>query len=276
MLKRKLIRKPRTYLFLILAVTALMASGQSSTIDSSLFMQTEDSLQAKTAPIEMNKEAADFANAYIKLHGPMLGDIKERSETLFPVIDSVFDEAGIPDELKYLAVIESNLKPSVTSRAGAAGLWQFMPVAGKMYGLKMSKGNDERRHIYKSTVAAASLLKDLYKQFDNWLLVLAAYNSGPGNMRRAMKKANSTDFWVLQNYLPGETRKHVKKFISMHYYFEGGISEVCLSPNELALYESKTSLASADIKKEEPVANANPLPATPDSKPKQPVMDVKQ
>ena len=276
MLKRKLIRKPRTYLFLVLAVTALMASGQSSTIDSSLFMQTEDSLQAKTAPIEMNKEAADFANAYIKLHGPMLGDIKERSETLFPVIDSVFEDVGIPDELKYLAVIESNLKPSVTSRAGAAGLWQFMPVAGKMYGLKMSKGNDERRHIYKSTVAAAELLKDLYKQFDNWLLVLAAYNSGPGNMRRAIKKANSTDFWVLQNYLPAETRKHVKKFISMHYYFEGSISEVCLSPNELALYESKTALASVDIKKEEPVANANPLPAATESKPKQPGVDNKQ
>jgi membrane-bound lytic murein transglycosylase D len=235
MLKRKLLKTiTGANTMMIVIATALVASGQPSA-DSILQQPVEDSVIEKmiTVPVLLNKEARQFAVAFIKENNPTLHKLKQRSESYFPIIDSVFSNAGIPTELKYLAVIESNLKPSVTSKAGAAGLWQLMPVAGRMLGLKMVKGYDERRHTYKSTQAAARLLKQLHDQFGNWLLAVAAYNSGPGNVRKAIRKAGTDDFWKLQYHLPAETRKHVKKFISMHYYFEGTASEICLTKKEL-------------------------------------------
>lgn len=260
MLKRKLI-KPFTefYAMIFLIATTLIAAGQQPSADTTGKKAIEDSIIAQqvVVPVELNAEAKKFTSAYIKQNSASFYKIKERSDHFFPIIDSLFSKAGIPLELKYLAVIESNLKPSVTSKAGAAGLWQLMPVAGRSLGLKMSKGNDERRHTYKSTLAAAKLLKQLYEQFDNWLLALAAYNSGPGNLRKAIRKAGTDDFWKLQSYLPLETRRHVKKFISMQYYFDGDFSKICLTKKELTLHNEKVEkMIAINNKTTDPITSA--------------------
>jgi membrane-bound lytic murein transglycosylase D len=138
----------------------------------------------------------------------------------FNLIDNIFAQYGLPRELKYLAVIESNLNTGATSWVGAGGPWQFMPYTARDYGLVVNKNYDERRDYIKSTHAAARYLLTLYKQMHDWLLVIAAYNGGPGRVFDAMKKSGSKDFWVLQYYLPLESRNHVKKFIATHYVME--------------------------------------------------------
>lgn len=178
--------------------------------------------QLMDAPsIEMNDQAEEFVATYLKNNERELQKIKDRSESCFTVMDKIFAERNLPRELKYLAVIESQLKTKIVSRAGAVGAWQLMPVTARHFKLKISSGNDERTNVYKSTVAAAKYLEYLHKIFGDWLLVIASYNSGPGKVLQAIKKSGSRDFWKLQQYLPKETRAHVKKFISTHYFFEG-------------------------------------------------------
>ncbi len=162
-----------------------------------------------------------FVKHYIRNNDEDLLVVRKRSEGPFSIIDSVLDHYGLPIELKYLAVIESELKPTALSRVGAKGPWQLMPGTAHVLGLKVSHHSDERTNFYKSTVAAAKYLKDLHREFGDWLLVLAAYNGGPVPVYRAIRKAHSRDFWTLQRYLPAESRAHVKKFIATAYYFEG-------------------------------------------------------
>ena len=180
----------------------------------------------------LNKQAAAFVNDYIDDNDFYLAKIKAKSAPYFTTIDEVFREYNLPVELKYLAVIESQLDTRIVSGAGAAGLWQLMPSAARSFGLKVNGKNDERKNSYKSSVAAAKCLTYLHNMFDDWLLTLAAYNCGPGGVLKAIKKSGSRNFWVLQNYLPLETRKHVKKFIAMHYYFEGHGSLTTLTKTE--------------------------------------------
>jgi len=177
-----------------------------------------------------------FAKKYIKNSGNSLVSVKKRSLIPFNIIDSVFINYGLPVELKYLAVIESELKPTALSRVGARGPWQMMPATAHILGLKTTGQCDERTNYYKSTIAAARYLKDLYTEFNDWLLVLAAYNGGPGPVYKAMHESGSKNFWVLQNYLPSESRDHVKKFIATHYYFEGRGSETTLTRAENIKY----------------------------------------
>lgn len=189
--------------------------------------------QLALAPkIELNKHVAGFVKSYLKENGFFLEKIKAKSSPYFTIMDTVFNHYDLPVELKYLAVIESKLNNNISSHAGAAGLWQLMPVPARQFGLKVSGKNDERKHSYKSTVAAAKCLIYLNRMFDDWLLTLAAYNCGPGGVLKAIKKSGSRNFWVLQNFLPLETRKHVKKFIAMHYYFEGHGSLTTLTKSE--------------------------------------------
>ena len=186
----------------------------------------------KALRIQLNKNAAPFVKAYIKKNGYFLGRTTKKNARYFAIMDSVFEENDLPVELKYLAFIESGLKYNAISHAGAVGPWAIMPVAAKEYGLKISKHRDERLDYYKSTYAAASLLRDLYDKYGDWLLVIAAYNCGPGGVQKAIKKSGSRNFWALQNFLPEETRKHVKKFIAVHYYFEGHGSLVTMTKAE--------------------------------------------
>lgn len=183
--------------------------------------------------ILLNKQAALFVKDYLKRNDESLAKIKTKGEKLFGMMDSVFISYGLPAELKYLAVVESELKSTATSRVGAKGPWQFMPGTAKELGLKITRRYDERTNYLKSTRAAALYLRDLHRQFGDWLLVLAAYNGGPGPVLKAIKRSGSRNFWKLQNYLPAESRGHVKKFIATHYYFEGQGGETTITKAEL-------------------------------------------
>src|SRR5690606_2809658 len=129
------------------------------------------------------------------------------SQLYFPMIEEKLSKHNIPLEMKYLAIVESALNPSAISRAGAGGLWQFMVATGKMYNLEVTSYQDERFDAYKSTEAACLYLKFLYKTFGNWELALAAYNSGPGNVNKAIRRSGGKkDFWAIKEYLPKETQ----------------------------------------------------------------------
>jgi len=184
-----------------------------------LSQETLYNLSAVKMPL--NKNVSQFVTNYIHDNRQELYTIRQRSRSPFAMIDSVFRRYKLPVQLKYLAVIESDLKATAVSRVGATGPWQLMPQTAQQLGLKVSQANDERKQYYKSTKAAALYLKDLYSEFGDWLLVLAAYNGGPGPVYRAIHKSGSRNFWNLQGYLPAESRVHVKKFIAAHYYFEG-------------------------------------------------------
>ena len=136
----------------------------------------------------------------------------------FPMIEDVFDSYGLPAELKYMAVIESALNPNAVSRMGATGLWQFMYSTGRMYGLTINSIVDERRDPLKATHAAARYLKDLYKIYDDWILVIAAYNCGPGNVNKAIRRSgNKKDYWDIYYRLPRETRGYIPMYVAAAY-----------------------------------------------------------
>ena len=171
---------------------------------------------------QVNPYAETYMQDYLKGHSKSLIKMKDWGIPYFNLIDNIFAQYGLPKELKYLAVIESNLSTAATSWVGAGGPWQFMPYTARDYGLVVNGSYDERRDYYKSTHAAARYLLTLYKQMNkDWLLVIAAYNGGPGRVYSAMKKSGSKNFWSLQYYLPEESRNHVKKFIATHYIMEG-------------------------------------------------------
>ena len=186
--------------------------------------------------IKLHSSMEGFVKDYFNKNDEMLDDILLKRNSSFVTIEKVLEKHGLPEELKYLAVIESQLKPSATSRVGAAGMWQLMPKTARFLGLKVTGKTDERRYAYKSSIAAAKYLNDLYKQYDDWLLVIAAYNSGPGYVNKAIKKAGSREFWKIQYFLPKETRMHVKKFIATHYYYEEKGSLVTLTKKEREKY----------------------------------------
>ena len=150
------------------------------------------------------------------------------SNFYIPIFEEALEAYGLPLELKYLPIIESALNPKATSRVGAAGLWQFMVGTGKQYGLEVNSLIDERRDPIKSSYAAARYLRDLYKIFGDWSLVIAAYNCGPENIKKAMTRAEgANDYWKIYPYLPRETRGYVPAFIAanyvMNYYCEHNI-----------------------------------------------------
>jgi membrane-bound lytic murein transglycosylase D len=176
-------------------------------------------IAAKT--IRLNPRAKSFVNDYVSRNTKDLVGMKVSGKRYFTMMDNILTQHGLPTELKYLAVIESRLNSKAVSCVGAVGPWQFMAATARGYGLKVAKGKDERTDYFKSTHAAARYLKYLYGEFGDWLLVIAAYNGGPGYVYNAIKKSKSRNFWELQNYLPAESRTHVKKFISTHYIFEG-------------------------------------------------------
>ena len=135
-----------------------------------------------------------------------------------PIFEEALEAYGLPLELKYLPVIESALNPKAVSRVGATGLWQFMLVTGKQYGLEVNSLVDERRDPVKASYAAAHYLSDLYKVFGDWSLVIASYNCGPGNINKAIHRAGGVkDYWQIYPYLPRETRGYVPAFIAANY-----------------------------------------------------------
>lgn len=171
--------------------------------------------------IPVKPEYTPAVESYIKTYVVRNREKSERilGKTLmyFPLFEKFLRENKLPAELKYLSVVESALNPTALSRAGAYGLWQFMPQTGKIYGLQIDKYRDDRSDPHKSTAAAAQYLKRLYEKYEDWALAIAAYNSGPGRVNRAIKLSRSKNFWSLCRYLPKETRNYVPAFIGAAY-----------------------------------------------------------
>ena len=193
--------------------------GQIPTYPDSVYAKRIAALNVET-PIELvyNKPVKAFIHLYADKRRILTEKVLGLSEIYFPMIEQVLDRFNLPLELKYLAVVESALNPAAGSNKGAKGLWQFMYGTGKVYGLKVTSLVDDRYDPYKATVAACEHLKDLYDIYGNWSLVLAAYNSGAGNVNRAIRRAGGAkNYWAIWPFLPRETRGYVPAFIAVNY-----------------------------------------------------------
>ncbi len=169
---------------------------------------------------EKNDYVNDYVRKYLEVHNKTLNSVQNSSSKPFSVIDNVLEKKQLPKELKYLAVIESALNHKAVSRAGAVGPWQLMESTAKMMGLSVTRKQDDRTDWYKSTTAATKYLELLYGQLNDWLLVIAAYNSGPTPVQKAIDKTGSRNFWDIKEYLPRETQGHVLAFIATASIFE--------------------------------------------------------
>lgn len=199
--------------------TYQFAPGQIPQYDDSIYRQRINDLNAET-PIELifNKQVKNFILLYANKKRELTSKILGLSEIYFPLFEEQLDKYDLPLELKYLAVVESALNPTAGSRAGAKGLWQFMYYTGKVYGLKVSSYVDERYDPLKATIAACEHLQDLYDIYDNWALALAAYNSGAGNVNKAIRRAGGVkSYWAIWPFLPRETRGYLPAFIAVTY-----------------------------------------------------------
>ena len=179
-------------------------------------------LDARTPfKVEYNASLESVIKQYLKNRRGSLERLMGLSEYYFPMFEQELDKHNLPLELKYLAVVESALNPRAQSRVGATGLWQFMYPTGKMFGLDVSSYVDERSDPIMATEAACKYLKSLNNSFNDWDLALAAYNSGPGNVSKAIRRSGGkTNYWSLRNYLPRETAGYVPAFLATMYIFE--------------------------------------------------------
>ena len=180
-----------------------------------------DRLQRMNTIIEMpyNKEVRGFIDMYVGRKKELVETMLGMSLYYMPIFEQALDKYGMPMELKYLPVIESALNPNAVSKAGATGLWQFMTGTATPMGLEVNSVVDERRDPYKSSDAAARYLKQLYNTYGDWSLAIAAYNCGPGNVNKALRRAGGgkKDFWEIYRFLPAETRGYVPAFIAANY-----------------------------------------------------------
>jgi membrane-bound lytic murein transglycosylase D len=158
-----------------------------------------------------------YIKTYVQVKTEKARTMLGKRLTYFPLFEQKLKEHGLPDDLKYLSVVESALNATAVSRVGATGLWQFMPSTGSEYGLRSNSAVEDRSNPVKSTDAAMRYLKELYRQFDDWALALAAYNSGPTRVNSAIKRAGSRNFWNIMRFLPQETRNYVPAFIAATY-----------------------------------------------------------
>ncbi len=199
-------------------------------IDSAYVPQTNipDSVYAERlskilSPIPMvyNATVKRHIVAYTTTRRATMSAVLGRAQYYFPMIEAELDKAGLPLELRMLPVIESSLSPVARSRAGAVGLWQFVLSTGRSYGLEITSFIDQRQDPVLATRAACRFLKDLYDIYGDWTLALAAYNCGPGNVNKALRRAGegATDFWSIYPYLPSETRNYVPAFIGVTYAY---------------------------------------------------------
>lgn len=180
-----------------------------------------DRLQRMPAVIEMpyNKIVRAFIDMYVERKKSLVESMLGMSLYYMPIFEQALDKYGMPMELKYLPIIESALNPTAVSRAGATGLWQFMLDTAKGLGLEINSLVDQRRDPYLSSDAAARYLKQLYNSYDDWSLAIAAYNCGPGNVNKALRRAGGgkKDFWEIYPFLPRETRDYIPAFIAANY-----------------------------------------------------------
>ncbi|SHG92999.1 lytic transglycosylase domain-containing protein [Pedobacter caeni] len=174
-----------------------------------------DSIQ-KMVPLSYNEHVQKYIDIYSG-RKDMMGKMIGLSDYYFPVFEKALKYYNIPEEIKYLPIIESSMNAHAVSRVGATGLWQFMFATAKDYGLNMDNFVDERKDPIQASYAAAAYFRDAYEELGDWLLAIAAYNCGMGNVKKAMLKADSQDFWEIRAYLPLETRNYVPAFIAAIY-----------------------------------------------------------
>jgi len=193
-------------------------------------------LQALPCVIELpyNERVRAFILRYVKRNPKQVARMMRMSEYYFPLFEEALTRYGLPYELKYVPIIESALNPMARSHAGAAGLWQFMPGTAKLYGLEVNSLVDERMDPLKATDAACRFLSNLYAIYQDWNLVIAAYNCGGGNVNKAIRRAGGKrDFWSIYPYLPSETRNYVPIFIAANYAMNYGEEHgICKAPIE--------------------------------------------
>ena len=187
--------------------------------DDSVYIERIERLASKTTlPLVFNAHVKRFIDLYTMQRRALTGRLLGLSYVYFPMFEEKLDKYNMPLELKYLAMIESALNPTAGSRAGAKGLWQFMHGTGKLYGLKSTTLIEERFDPEKATEAACLYMLDLYYRYKDWFLVLAAYNSGPGTVNKAIVRAGGVmDYWAIWPFLPKETRSYVPSFIAVNY-----------------------------------------------------------
>ena len=172
-------------------------------------------------PLSYNSHVKGFIDMYAVKKRGLTQRVMGLSNLYFPIFEEALDREGLPLEFKYLSIVESALNPIAVSRVGATGIWQFMYNTGLQYNLKVNSYTDERRDPIKSTQAACQYFKDMYNIYGDWLLVIAAYNCGAGNVNKAIKRSGGkTNFWDIMNYLPSETKNYVPAFIAITYVME--------------------------------------------------------
>jgi len=232
-----------------------MASLRNSMKDSSLLILPQDTMGKvvienfsteilkerlaeldKETPfnVEYNPSLEKIIKHYLKNRQQTLANLMGKAKYYFPIFEEYLDKYDIPIEIKYLAIVESALKPNAKSRVGAKGLWQFMYATGNMYNLKVSSYVDERSDPIKSTEAACKYLSNLYGIFNDWDLALAAYNSGPGNVNKAIRRSGGKkNYWNIRHHLPRETAGYLPAFYATYYIFEHADEHQLYAKNEL-------------------------------------------
>jgi len=181
------------------------------------FKQRLDSIQ-KEVPLDYNGYVQSYIDIYTAPNRrDEMAKVVGLTKYYFPIYEKAFRDAGIPEEIKYLSVVESALDPYAVSRVGATGPWQFMFATAKLYGLNIDNYVDERRDPIQASYAAAAYIKDAYQDFGDWLVAIASYNCGKGAITRAIEKAGASDFWSIRPYLPAETRNYVPAYIAIAY-----------------------------------------------------------
>ncbi|MDX1408225.1 MAG: transglycosylase SLT domain-containing protein, partial [Saprospiraceae bacterium] len=166
-----------------------------------------------------NARVRSYLRNYIEMSPQQTEIMMGRAELYFDLFEAYLDKYAMPRDLKYLAVVESALRPEATSHSGAGGIWQFMRATGRAFDLRITQYVDERRDPAKSTEAAVRYLQELYERFGSWELAMAAYNAGPGRVSSAIRRSGTRDYWQLSRYLPRETRAYVPGFIAVNYLF---------------------------------------------------------
>jgi membrane-bound lytic murein transglycosylase D len=185
------------------------------TSQDGIFKRRLDSIK-KEVPLDYNEYVQSYIDIYAHNRDEM-AHVLGLTKYYFPIYEKAFRDAGIPEEIKYLSIVESKLDPFAISRVGATGPWQFMFTTAKLYGLNMDDYVDDRRDPIQASYAAAAYLKDAYQEFGDWLLAIASYNCGKSNVERAIAKAGANDFWSIRQYLPAETRGYVPAYIAVTY-----------------------------------------------------------
>jgi membrane-bound lytic murein transglycosylase D len=201
---------------------------------NSVYKDRLDAVQQRV-PLSYNESVHKYIDIY-SARSNQFGKMLGMSKYYFPIFEKAFKAYDIPEEIKYLSIIESNLNPKAVSRVGATGIWQFMFGTAKGYGLNMDNYVDERRDPVEASYAAAAYFRDAYEGLGDWLLAIAAYNCGRGNVDRAIAKANSRDFWEIRPFLPAETRNYVPAFIAALYVMKYAEShDIQQQPSAMAI-----------------------------------------